>query len=135
MNEIGRFRWLTTVLIVGAVYLVAGLVFAALAKSAGTQNARVAWRLTAWGISAVAFTAHIGYEQFRLRTSAAATALHAALAVAVGAFGLAVSANLHAQATQQRFPQLMLVLWPIATGIPAFLVAFSAAYLLSRTRH
>jgi fucose permease len=134
MSDSDRGRWLRAVVLVGLVYLVAGLVFAALAKSAASQQTRVAWRLAAWAVSIVAFAAHIGYEQLRLRTSARTTALHAALAVALGALGLAVSATIHAHATQQRFPELMLVLWPIALGIPAFLVAFAAAFLLSRTR-
>jgi ABC-type enterochelin transport system permease subunit len=116
------------------VYLVAGLLFGALANSAATQQTRVVWRLAAWAVSAMAFIAHICYEQLRVRTSVGTTALHVASAVALGAFGLALSATVHAHTTQQRFPGLMLVLWPIATGIPAFLVAFAAAFLLSRSR-
>jgi vacuolar-type H+-ATPase subunit I/STV1 len=132
MNESGQSSWLRTTILVGLVYLVAGLLFGALAHSAGSQQTRVAWRLAAWAISVAAFAAHIGYEQFRPGNSPRSTALHAALAVALGAFGLAVSASLHAYTTQQRFPASMLVLWPIATGIPAFLVAFAAAVILTR---
>src|SRR6266705_5796453 len=97
MDTSGRLRWLRAVLLLGVVYLVTGITFAALAHGAGSNQMRVAWRLAAWVISAAAFAAHIGYEHFRLRSSPATTALHAALAVGLGAFGLAGAANIHAQ--------------------------------------
>jgi hypothetical protein len=118
------------VLFLGGLYLVAGLVSAGLAKSAASDQIRVAWRLAAWVISAVGFATHIGYEQIRLRSSPATTALHAASAVALGAFGLAVAARLHSQ----HFPAFALVLWPVATALPAFVVALAVAAVLSRTR-
>jgi TRAP-type C4-dicarboxylate transport system permease small subunit len=118
------------VLFLGGLYLVAGLVSAALAKSAASDQIRVVWRLAAWVISAVGFATHILYEQIRLRSSPATTALHVALAVALGAFGLAVAARLHSQ----NFPAFALVLWPVATALPAFVVALAVAAVLSRTR-
>jgi hypothetical protein len=118
------------VLFLGALYLVAGLIAAALAKSAASNQIRVAWRLAAWVISAVGFATHIGYEQIRLRSSPRTTALHAALAVALGAFGLAVAARLHSQ----HFPGFALVLWPVITALPAFAVALAAAAVLTRAR-
>jgi hypothetical protein len=116
------------------VYLVAGVTFAALA--AASDQMRATWRLAAWVISAAAFAAHIGYEQVRLRSSPGTTALHAALAVALGAFGLAVAANLHAQAAaiHLRSIGLALVLWPVITALPAFVVALAAAAALARMR-
>ena len=134
MNATRNLRWLGGVLIVGVLYLIAGLVFAALAKSAASNQARAAWRLAAWAISAVAFGAHIGYEHFRLRSSSWTTALHASLAVGLGAFGLAVAATLHAQAAQKHFPAFALVLWPLLTALPAFVVALTAAAILTRAR-
>jgi hypothetical protein len=134
MNTTGHFRWIRAVLIVGIVYLAAGIVFAALAGSAGSNQVRVAWRLAAWVISAVAFAAHIGYEHVRLRSSKATTALHAAFAVGLGAFGLAVSASLHAQATHNHFPAFALAVWPVLTALPAFVVALAVAALLTRVR-
>jgi hypothetical protein len=118
------------VLFLGGLYLVAGLVSAAFAKSAASDQIRVGWRLAAWVISAVGFATHIGYEQIRLRSSPATTALHVASAVALGAFGLAVAARLHSQ----HFPAFALVLWPVATALPAFVVALAVAAVLSRTR-
>ncbi len=134
MNSSGPPRWLRAVIGVGVVYLVAGVTFAAL--SAASNQMRVTWRVAAWVISAAAFAAHIGYEQVRLRSSPGTTALHAALAVALGAFGVAVAANVHAQAAaiHQRSVALALVLWPVLTALPAFVVALAAAAALARTR-
>lgn len=123
-------RWSRAVLFVGALYLVAGLVAAALARSASSNQIRGAWRLTAWVISAAGFAAHIWYEQIRLRSSARITALHAALAVALGAFALAVAARLHSE----HFPGFALVVWPVITALPAFVVGLAAAAILARVR-
>jgi hypothetical protein len=116
---------------VGVVYLVAGLAFATLAGGAASAQMRVTWRLAAWVISAAAFAAHIRYEHVRLRSSPRRTALHAAMAVALGAFGLAVAATVHAQAVSAIRPAyaLALVLWPAVTGVPAFIVALAVASL------
>ncbi len=134
MNSSGRSRSLRALLLVGAVYLVVGITFAAL--PAASNQMRVTGRLAAWVISAIAFAAHIGYEHGRLRSSPGTTALHASLAAALGAFGVAVAANVHAQAaaTHQRSVALALVLWPVLTALPAFVVALAAAAALARTR-
>ena len=111
-------------------------VAAALAHGAGSNQMRVTWRLAAWVISAAAFAAHIGYEHVRLRSSPTTTALHASLAVAMGAFALAVAAMVHAQAASglQHSHALALVLWPAVTALPAFVVALAAAAGLALTR-
>jgi len=134
MNTPNRAQWIPAALFVGLVYLLAGLVFGRLAGSAASHQMTVAWRLAAWLISAAAFGAHIGYENVRLRSSARTTAFHVCLAVALGGFGLAVSANLHSYGTQHRFPASALVIWPILTALPAFLVAWALAALLVRMR-
>jgi hypothetical protein len=57
------------------------------------------------------------------------------LAVALGALGLAIAANIHALRTGTGNPRLLalaLVIWPIITGVPAFIVAFVAAAALVR---
>jgi hypothetical protein len=132
MNASGLPRSLRAVILVGVVYLAAGLTFATLA-AASTQM-RTTWRLAAWVISLAAFAAHIWYEHAQLRSAPRTAALHVALAVALGAFGLAVAANVHAQApaNHQRVA-LALVLWPVVTALPAFVVALAAA-ALARTR-
>ena len=100
---------------------------------------RGVWRLVAWVVSAVTFAAHIGYEHFRLGHSPRRTALHSAMAVALGAFALAVAANVHrywAASNNQRFfgLTLALVAWPALCGLPAFVVALAAASGLALVR-
>ena len=135
MNAAVRQRWLWPALSVGVLYLLAGIVFGALASGTATHRVVVTWRLAAWLASAVAFAAHIWYEHARLRTSPARTALHVASAVAVGAFGLAAAANVHGHmigAAPRPLLLVALVAWPALAGVPAFLVAWAAAGVLQR---
>jgi len=115
--------------ILGAVYAFVGIVFAL-----PTGHVKV-WRLAAWMASAVAYAAHICYEHFRLRNPPRSAALHVALAVALGAFGLAVGANVHSlwlgsPSEHRRLLLLALGLWPVITALPAFLVALGAGWAL-----
>jgi len=130
-------RWLRAVLLLGVLYLVVGVTFATLAGRSGSRQMRVAWRLAAWVVSAAAFAAHIGYEHVRLRHSPRRTAVHAAMAVALGAFALAVAANVHGHAAashNQRGLALALVAWPALCGLPAFVVALAAGSGLALIR-
>ena len=116
--------------ILGVMYAFVGIVFAMPASHVK------AWRLAAWVVSAVGYGAHICYERFRLRNSPRLTALHVALAAALGAFGLAVGANIHSlsvgSTNEHRLLLLLaLVLWPIITALPAFLVALIASWVLA----
>ena len=74
-----------------------------------------------------------------MRSTPGRTARHVALAVALGAFGLALSATIHSllvasTGQQRRLVRLALVIWPIITGLPAFLVALAASEVLTRLR-
>jgi hypothetical protein len=96
-----------------------------------------AWRLAAWAVSGIGYGAHITYERIRLRTSPASAALHVAVAVALGAFGLAVGANVHSLSNgstsqHQRLLLLSLGIWPVMTALPAFLVALGTSVVLAR---
>ena len=82
-------------LLLGVFYCVVGLVSGSLAGRAASHQALVAWRWAAWVISAIAFGAHIVYEQVGLHTSPRITALHVSCAAGLGAFGLAAAANIH----------------------------------------
>jgi phosphoglycerol transferase MdoB-like AlkP superfamily enzyme len=127
-------QWLRATILAGVVYLIVGLTFAALAASAPSNQMRTAWRLSAWLISAVVFATDIWYEHFRLRSSSVTTAFHASLAVALGAFGIAVSAIIRAEvsASSHRGPGILaFLIWPVLIGVPAFVVALAAAALLS----
>src|SRR5689334_20339278 len=91
-------RWLHA-LFFGLAYFVVGMVSSALSGAAASQQASTFWRLAAWVASAVIYATHIAYEHFRLHNSPRAIALHVATAVAIGAFGLAVMATVHALLT------------------------------------
>ena len=121
---------------IGAVYCLAGLAFGALAARAGSPQIRVMWRFAAWLVSAGAFAEHIWHEHRRLQSLPPITALHAALAVALGAFGLAVGASLHglSASSPHPFPALMLLVWPLITAVPAFLVALAVSAGLAWVR-
>jgi hypothetical protein len=126
------------VLFLGVVYVIAGIVSGALAGQAASHQTVIAWRWSAWLASAIAFGAHIVYEQVRLRTSPKITALHVSSAAGLGAFGLAIAANVHAQTVSPQRHSLILVLslaiWPVMTALPAFGVALVSAILFARVR-
>jgi hypothetical protein len=122
-------RWVRAALFVGLVYFLVGRLFAV-----PTGHVQL-WRFAAWLVSGVAFAAHIGYEHVVLRNRPRSLALHAATAVAIGALGLAVAGFLHSvgvPAAPRSLWGLALVVWPLATGIPAFAVAFVLGILLAR---
>ena len=123
--------WLTTAVLVGILYSVIGILFAL-----PSNHVRI-WRLAAWAASAVVYAVHIGYEYFRLGNPPRETALHASLAVAVGAFGLAVAANFHELLVMPHYRSslaLALVAWPILIFLPALVVALVTAYGLTLMR-
>lgn len=127
MNEPRPQPWIRAALLIGVVYFVIGKVF-----SLPADHVQV-WRLAAWLVSAAAYAAHIWYEHFTLRNSPRFAALHVAVAVAIGAFALAVAAMIHSLTTTSTIRPMWLlavVLWPILTGVPAFLGAFVIGSLL-----
>jgi hypothetical protein len=131
MNESPHQPWLRAAILVGVVYALVGIAFAVPATHVQ------AWRLAAWVVSAIAYAAHIAYEHFRLRNSSLSAALHVALAVALGAFGLAVGANIHSLSTgstdqHRQLLLLSLAIWPLITALPAFLVALGISAVLAR---
>jgi hypothetical protein len=129
VNASGRHAWVRAALIVGVVYFIVGKVFALPA------NHIHVWRLAAWMVSGVAYAAHIAYEHFRLRSSPRLTAPHVAVAVAIGAFALAVAGMIHSLSTSSSIRPawlLALVIWPAVTALPAFLGALVAAAILPR---
>ena len=131
-EQVGSKTWVRATVILGAVYALVGIVFAVPAHHAKL------WRLAAWVVSAIAYAAHVCYEHFRLRSPPRSAALHVASAVALGAFGLAVGANIHSlslgSTNEHRHHLLLLALglWPVITAVPAFLVALGASWVLAR---
>ena len=131
MNESPRQTWVLPALFLGVAYALVGIVFAIPATHAK------AWRWAAWVVCGVGYAAHLAHERFRLHNPPGRTALHLAFAAAVGAFGLAVGANIHslsAPSTGQHRKLLLLALgiWPVITALPAFLVAFCTQLVLAR---
>jgi hypothetical protein len=112
------------------LYGAVGIATAALAGAAASTQMRSMWRLSAFGFSAVVFAAHIADEHSRLRHTTRPTAWHASVAVAFGAFALALAANLHDLGSAAGYrPRMLiaLVAWPLLTAVPAFLVALAVA--------
>ena len=138
MDRLANPRWLPMAILVAIVYPVVGITFAALANPSASNQMRVTWRLAAWLLSAAAFVAHLGYEHVRLRSPPLRAALHVSMAVALGAFALAVWVNVHAHwvGVSHRSPlaPLALVVFPAVTGAPAFVVALVALVVLARMR-
>jgi hypothetical protein len=121
--------WVRAALLVGLVYFLIGRLF-----SLPTERAH-AWRLSAWAVSAIVYAAHIAYEHFTLRDTPRTTALHAAFAAAMGAFALALGAMAHTMSTGATLGSkwlLAIAVWPIGTALPAFLVAWALAAMLTR---
>ena len=130
MIESPRQTWVYAAVLAGVGYALVGIVFAV-----PTTHVR-AWRLAAWVVSAVGYAAHIAYERFRLRNTPATAAWHVALGAALGGFGLAVGANIHSLfvVSSQSRPLLLpsLAIWPVITGLPAFVVALGVSAALGR---
>jgi hypothetical protein len=131
LSESPRPSWVGAAALLGIGYAFVGIVFAVPATHVQM------WRLAAWMVSAIGYATHIAYERFRLRNSPGSAALHVALAVALGAFGLAVGANIHSLSvgsTPQHRQLLLLALgiWPVMTALPAFLVALVINVVLAR---
>lgn len=122
--------WLRVAILLGAVYFVFGIAFAAFASWSGSSSMRETWNRLGFVASAIAFAVHLGYEHFRLRNSVLITAWHVAIAVALGAFALAVKANVHGYRVGSSNKGLLafsLLAWPALTAVPAFVVALVAA--------
>lgn len=119
---------------VGMFYAVVGVTFALPANSA-VGPIRVAWRLAAWAVSGIAFVSHLAYES---RDSSAGAALRAAVAVAIGGFLLAAWINVRKPPMQseqrETRARLALVVFPVVTGVPAFLAGWAGTAIVKRIR-
>ena len=89
MDESPSQSWVRMAVFLGVGFALVGIVFAVPATHVQ------AWRLAAWVVSAIGYAAHIAYERLRLKNPPGSAALHVAFAVGLGAFGLAVGANIH----------------------------------------
>jgi hypothetical protein len=109
--------WFRAALLVGLAYGLIGRLFALPATDVH------AWRFAAWVVSVAVYAAHIGYEHFRCQDPRR-TAIHVAVAVAIGAFALVAAGMLHDLWTASTIRPtwlLALVVLPAVTAFPAFL--------------
>jgi hypothetical protein len=125
--------WLRAALLFGFGYAIESVLFAL--PSTHIQF----WRLTTWGVAGVLLAMHVTYERFRLENRPLASALHVGLGAAIGGFGLALAANIHsvlveAPSRNLALLRLSLLIWPVVTGLPAFLVALGMSAVLARKR-
>lgn len=127
-------NWLVAVLVAVLSYTVFGFATAALAGAARSPQLRTFWRLAGWLLPLATFAIHIWYDRLRAGNAATGVALHVASAVAVGAFVLAAGGPVASHWGERGWHVvwLSLVLWPILTGIPAFVAALVAASILGR---
>ena len=135
MDASVRRQSLRMVLLLAAAYVLIGIAFGEFSDWATTGAMHLAWRLLAWLVAGVGFAAHIAYGHFRLANPPRTTAVHASIAAALGAGGLAVAANVHEVMAASKYRPSMaiaLVAWPILIAVPAFAVAMVAAAALNR---
>ena len=127
-TESGRIG-IASLLGVSAGYIAIGFATIALVPRLGTSL-----RLVAWIASAMLLLLHVAYERRSLSSVPRTAAVRAALAVAIAAFVLALSAMAHAIARGR--PGILwgiaIVVWPAATGLCAFIVAFLLASVIGR---
>jgi len=129
-----KYRSWWVVLLFGMGYGVVGIAFPNPSIPGETQ---FIWRLAAWVASTVIFGIHIWCEHFRFNNQPRINALHGATAVALGAFALAVAANihsLHSTTANHTLLVLSLILWPIIAGLLAFVVSIIIAMILKRIK-
>jgi hypothetical protein len=116
-------------------YVIIGVVTAALAGSAASPAGTTSWRLAGWGLSLAVFIVHLVASRRRGSGSLGGAAARVALAVAVGALVLAVAGPVRSHWGEPeiaRVAALSIVLWPLLTGLPAFVAALAGGYLIDR---
>ena len=126
---------LRAVLLAGIAYLVIGFVTAVLAR--GSPAAVTGWRLVAWVLSALVFVSHVAVAQRQRDRSPVVAAVEVAVAVGLGALGLAIVGPVRSHWNDpnvMRVALLSVVLWPLLTGLPAFVVALAGGHSIRRLR-
>jgi hypothetical protein len=124
--------WVRATVLLGLLYALVGITFAV-----PDTHVRF-WRLAAWAVCGVAYLGHVAYEHFHLGQTPRSAAVHLAAAAALGAWGLAVGANINSLSTAssaqaQRLLLIALVVWPLIVAIPAFLVSLGITTILARS--
>lgn len=132
MSKSVRQSWWRWAVFIGIAYAAIGVTFALPA------NHVITWRLAAWVACGILYALHLTHENFRLRNPPLTTAWHVGTAVAIGGFGLAVAATVHSLFVAPNYDRskfiVALIVWPIITGIPAFIVALVVALVMRYLR-
>ena len=134
MNQANNYKPWGMVLLFGIGYAVVGIAFPNPSTPGATQQM---WRLAAWIASVIIFGIQIWYEHFRFHNRHGTTALHVAISAAIGAFALAVAANIHALNSTLAHRGLLaasLILWPVIIGVAAFVIAIIIAVILAKIK-
>lgn len=122
------------ILLAGAAYVLIGTGTSILAAASPSSVGGRGWRLAAWVLSLIVFGVHLAIERRRDPRPVRAAA-RVALAVAIGAFGVAAlgPVRMHwGEPARLKLIMLSLVAWPLLTGVPAFVVAFLVSIGLDR---
>jgi ABC-type transport system involved in cytochrome c biogenesis permease subunit len=124
--------WLQGALVAALLYPAIGVGFAFLDSPYGVRF----WRLAAWVASAVVLVGHVIYEQ-RRHSPPPRTAWHVSFAVALGALVLAVwvlAFGYVVGARRSSLAPFALLLFPLLSGVPAFVIALLLAGVGSKLR-
>lgn len=124
--------WVGSAMLAAIAYPATGVLFGALASGAPAGPMRSAWRLAAFGTSGIVFLAHIAYEHAHRGSARGSAPTHVALAVAIGALLLAAIGPARHYGLASRQAALALVIWPLLTGLPAWLAAWVLTALAAR---
>jgi hypothetical protein len=120
-----RGQGLGAAFLVGAIYTALGVAASTIGGTAASAGVGRAARWATFLLSGIAFVLHVVRE--RAGGSAVwSAARRSALAAAIGGLGLALAANVHELVAGEGYrPRLLvaLVVWPVLTGVPAFLGA------------
>ena len=135
MDSSDQKAWTPDALLAGVAYLIVSLCFGTLAGWASSDQSRFGWRLAAWIVSFVIYACHISYDYLKLQNTPLISSLDVAAGVALGGFLLAVAAIVHALSTGSGNLSLLLLallVFPLITGLPAFVIGFVGTSLRRR---
>ena len=134
MEGSGTMRSPLSVILFSVAYIAVGIVTADFAASAASIQGQTAWRLIAWGVSLLVYGAQLIVERVRFNSTTLRTALRASGAVAIAAFALAAAGPVwtHWGKPDQQRALTALLLWPVLTGLPAFVLALGAGAVIGR---
>jgi hypothetical protein len=108
-----------------------------LAQSAASPQWSNLWRLSAWPLSLLVFVCHFGFERLTLSHPTLPAARNVAIAAGLGGLFLALVGPVRThwgEADFGRATVLSVVLWPLLTGIPAFLLGWVSGWVVDRFR-